>query len=104
MNAPMKIGVGLLGCGNVGGALAQLLLEDAENIARRTGITFELRKVAVRRPSIDRDVAIPAELLTDDALEVVNDPEVDVVVELMGGIEPARGLITRALELKKPVV
>jgi homoserine dehydrogenase len=104
MNAPTKIGIGLLGCGNVGSALAQLLLEDSENIARRTGITFELRKVAVRRPSKDRDVSVPAELLTDDASAVVNDPEVDVVVELMGGIEPARGLITRALELKKPVV
>lgn len=104
MNAPLKIGVGLLGCGNVGGALAQLLLENSEDIARRTGITFELRKVAVRRPSKDRGLAIPEELLTDDANAVVNDPSVDVVVELMGGIEPARGLIIRALELKKPVV
>jgi homoserine dehydrogenase len=104
MDAPLKIGVGLLGCGNVGGALAQMLLEDAHNIAKRTGITFELRKVAVRRPSKDRGLTIPQELLTDDASAVVNDPSVDVVVELMGGIEPARSLIIRALELKKPVV
>jgi homoserine dehydrogenase len=104
MSASLKVGVGLLGCGNVGGALAQMLLENNEDIARRTGITFELRKVAVRRPSKDRGLPIPEEMLTDDANAVVNDPGVDVVIELMGGIEPARGLITKALELNKPVV
>ena len=103
-NSSTTIGVGVLGCGNVGGALVELLLESGADIERRTGITFEIRRVAVRSPSKDRSVEIPDHLITDDALAVVSDPTVDVVVELMGGIEPARGLIAKALELKKPVV
>lgn len=104
MDSSLKIGVGLLGCGNVGSALAQILIEGGEDITRRTGISFDLRKVAVRSPAKDRPVVLPDGVFTDDAWDVVNDPSVDVVIELMGGIEPARGLITRALELKKPVV
>lgn len=104
MDSYSKIGVGLLGCGNVGGALAQLLLETGNDIARRTGIQFELRKVAMRSPSKDRAVELPSHLVTDDAASVVNDPSVDVVVELIGGIEPARTLIAKALSQKKPVI
>ena len=98
------IGVGILGCGNVGGALVSLLLERADDIAARTSTHFEIRKIAVRSKSKDRGVTLPPNLITDDAFSVVSDPSVDIVIELMGGIEPARGLISKALELGKPVI
>jgi homoserine dehydrogenase len=96
--------VGLLGCGNVGGALARLLLDDAAGIASRTGLDLELAAVAVRSQSREREVLIPSEILTTDAGAVVSDPSVDVVVEVIGGIEPARSLILTALKSGKPVV
>jgi homoserine dehydrogenase len=96
--------VGLLGCGNVGGALAHILLADAERITARTGEHLELAAVAVRSPSRDRDVVLPDGLLTTDAHSVVVDPTIDIVVELIGGIEPARTLILDALKSGKPVI
>ena len=96
--------VGLLGCGNVGGALVHLLVDDASRIAARTGLNLSLKSVAVRSQSREREVPIPAELLTTDASSVVADPEVDVVVEVIGGIEPARTLILTALKSGKPVI
>src|SRR5689334_5654017 len=104
MSDSTTIGVGILGCGNVGSALVQLLQDQPENIETRTGLSFVVRRVAVRSPAKDRPVDLPPGVLVDDAASVVNDPDVDVVVELMGGIEPARGLIAKALESKKPVV
>ena len=99
-----QIGVGVLGCGNVGSALVGLLEEQRAAISERTGIDLDLVRVAVRSASRDRDVALADGVLTTDAASVVNDPEVDVVVELIGGIEPARELVAAALELGKPVV
>jgi homoserine dehydrogenase len=96
--------VGLLGCGNVGAALARLLLTDAKGIADRTGLQLELQRVAVRSAAKERDVPGVEPLLTTDATEVVDDPRVDVVVEVMGGISPARDLLLRALRRGKPVV
>jgi homoserine dehydrogenase len=96
--------VGLLGCGNVGGALARLLLDDGERIAARTGLDLELAAVAVRSPARERDVTLPGGLLTTDAHSVVTKPGIDLVVEVIGGIEPARSLILAALEAGKPVV
>ena len=96
--------VGLLGCGNVGGALAGLLAEDAETIFARTGLRLELVRVAVRNTAKARGHAVPEELLTNDAASVVTDDAVDVVVEVIGGIEPARSLILDALKAGKPVV
>lgn len=96
--------VGLLGCGNVGAALARLLLTDAKGIADRTGLQLELKRVAVRSAAKERDVPGVEPLLTTDAAVVVEDPEIDVVVEVMGGISPARDLLLRALRSGKPVV
>lgn len=96
--------VGLLGCGNVGAALARLLLTDAKGIADRTGLELELKRVAVRSAAKERDVPGVEPLLTTDAAVVVEDPEIDVVVEVMGGISPARDLLLRALRSGKPVV
>jgi homoserine dehydrogenase len=96
--------VGLLGCGNVGGALVHLLVHDGDRIAARTGLQLELNAVAVRSMSRERDAPVPSGVLTVDAQGVVYDPNVDIVVEVIGGIEPARTLILAALKTGKPVV
>ena len=96
--------VGLLGCGNVGSALARILLTNAKRIGERTGVQLELVKVAVRSATKERDVPGVELLVTTDAHEVVGDPAIDVVVEVMGGISPARDLVLQALRSGKPVV
>jgi homoserine dehydrogenase len=98
------VNVGLLGCGNVGAALVQLVAERGGQIKQRTGIDLRIAKVAVRSASKERDVAVDPSVLTTDARAVVDDPDVDLVVEVIGGIEPARTLILAALEAGKPVV
>ena len=98
------IRVGLLGCGNVGSAFVGLVRDQAKEIEARTGIDLQVTRVAVRNLSRDRDVELPPDVLTHDAHGVVSDPDVDLVVEVIGGIEPARELITEALKAGKPVV
>lgn len=96
--------VGVLGCGNVGGPLIQLIADEGEAIAERTGVALEVARVAVRSLSRERSVTLPEGCLTTDAEGLVNDPEIDVVVEVIGGIEPARSLILDALKAGKPVI
>jgi homoserine dehydrogenase len=98
------IHVGLLGCGNVGAALARLVDEHADLITNRAGVAIEIARVAVRDPSRRRDVKVAPERFTSDAAAIVADPDIDVVVEVIGGVEPARSLIAAALEAGKPVV
>ncbi len=99
-----KVKVGLLGCGNVGGALVELVAEQREEIAGRTGVDLEITRIAVHSTAKDRGLDVPAELFTTDASAVVVDPEVDVVVETIGGIEPARELVLNAIAAGKPVI
>ena len=96
--------IGVLGCGNVGAAFVQLVTEQAAAIEARTGIRLEVTRVAVRNVSREREVDLAAGVLVRDARAVVDDPEVDLVVEVIGGIEPARELIAAALAAGKPVV
>jgi len=96
--------VALLGCGNVGGALAKLLLTRRDDIGARTGVTFELAGIAVANTARVRSPIIPRELIVDDAATLVVRPDVDVVVELIGGIHPAHDFIDAALRAGKPVV
>jgi homoserine dehydrogenase len=96
--------VGLLGCGNVGSAVIRLVDEHGDVLSARAGAPIEIAQVAVRDSSRVRDVKLPPERFTDDAAAVVRDPGVDVVVEVMGGVDPARALITAALRAGKPVV
>lgn len=96
--------VGVLGCGNVGAALVQLLTADGAGIAARTGVRLEVTRVAVRDLARPRRVPLPAGCLTDDSAGLVADPGVDVVVELIGGIDPARVLVRTALQAGKPVI
>jgi homoserine dehydrogenase len=100
--SPVRVGV--LGCGHVGGALVQILSTDSDALVERTGMQFEVARVAVRNVGKDRAVELPDGCLTNDAESVVTDPTVHVVVEMIGGIEPARTLILDALKAGKPVV
>ncbi len=99
-----RVRIGLLGCGTVGGALARLLEERRSTIEARTGVEISIGRVAVRDIAKSRDVGLGAELFTTDTMSVVEDPEIDIVVELIGGVDPARDLVARALELGKPVI
>lgn len=101
---PTRVRIGLLGCGNVGGALVPLLESRRDAIAARTGVELVIERVAVRNISRDRGINLTDGVLTHDAMAVVTDPDVDLVVEVIGGIEPARELIMAALNAGKPVV
>ncbi len=101
---PRHVRLGLLGCGNVGAALVALIERDRDEIATRTGVLLDVTRVAVRSLSKERGLALPDGVLTTDGASVATDPDVDVVVEVLGGIEPARGYITAALHAAKPVV
>ena len=96
--------VALLGCGSVGSQVARLLVEQRADLAARVGAPLELAGIAVRRPQLVRDVPFDRSLFTTDAAALVTRPDIDVVVELIGGIEPARGLILSALEHGASVV
>ncbi|HEY5012977.1 MAG TPA: homoserine dehydrogenase [Acidimicrobiia bacterium] len=102
--ADKKVGVGILGFGNVGGPLVGLIADHGSMIAARAGVELEVVRVAVRDVTKPRSVALPAGVLTADASALVSDPAVDIVVEVIGGIEPARSLILAALAQGKPVV
>lgn len=98
-----RIRLGVLGHGTVGAAFVDLVTRQSATIASRSGVQLEVARVAVRNVANHKDSAI-AELLTTDADFVVNDPTIDVVVEVMGGVDDARRLIHKALSNGKPVI
>ena len=103
MSAEEKpIGVAVLGLGNVGREVVRIIEASAADLTARIGAPLQLRGVAVRRVADDRGV--PVSLLTDDVEELVSRDDVDIVVELMGPIEPARKAILAALKHGKSVV
>ena len=104
MNSPQPIGVGLLGLGVVGSGVAQALECHRETLAFRVGASLKLCKVLVRDLEKPRSISIPQHLLTLDANEVLGDPAIQVVVELIGGERPAEEYIREALERGKHVV
>jgi homoserine dehydrogenase len=95
--------VGMLGCGNVGSQIARLLVANKADLASRSGAQLELVKVAVKDIKAKRD-GIATSLLTDDPYSVVNDPEIDLIIEVIGGISPAKELILAAFKNGKSVV
>jgi len=99
-----EIGVGIIGFGTVGTGVVKILQENGELIAERLGGRLAIRKIADIDLQRERDVEVPSSLLTTDAHEVIRDPRVDVVVELIGGEEPARSLILEAIREGKHVV
>jgi homoserine dehydrogenase len=100
--ATKTIGVSMLGCGVVGGGVARMLHEHGDLIEKRTGLRFELRHIVVRDAGKSRGISFAP--VHDDARWAIEDSQTDIVIELIGGIEPAQAHIRRALELGKPVV
>ncbi len=96
--------VGVVGLGNVGAALVRLLDDRADDIAERAGFRLEVVRAVVRDPSLPRDVPLAPDRIGDDPEALVADPEVDVVCELIGGVDPAKGIVLDALDRRKPVV
>jgi len=100
--------IAIVGCGVVGSQVARLLTEQAADLAARAGGPLEIAGIAVRRPDLPRPAltaaGVPESLLTSDASGLVTGADVDIVVELVGGIEPARSLLLAALAKGRPVV
>jgi homoserine dehydrogenase len=96
--------VALLGCGVVGSSVVRLVQEQAGDLAHRVGVPLEIAGIAVRRLGLRRDVEVDPALFTTDAQGLVTRDDVDIVVEVIGGIEPARGLLLAAFGAGKPVV
>ncbi|MBU6253932.1 MAG: homoserine dehydrogenase [Acidobacteria bacterium] len=103
ISAQQSFNVAMLGCGVVGSEVARLLLADDGDFAARSGAKLNLNRIAVRNSKAGRE-RIPKELLTQDAESVVSDPSVDIVIEVMGGIEPARTLILKAISNGKSII
>ncbi len=99
-----QIQVGLLGLGNVGSGVVQMLEQQMALITQRLGAHLTLKKVATRTPDRPRAVTLPAGQLSGDVMDVLRDPEIAIVIELIGGYEPARTYILEALQQGKHVV
>ncbi len=98
------VGIGILGAGVVGGSLVRRLTEDNDAIRAKTGLDLRIVRAAVRDLSKERDFSVPDGVLTDDPMAVIEDEDVKLVVEVMGGLDPAGDLILAALEASKPVI
>ncbi len=96
--------VAIIGLGTVGTGVAKILLQQPERMTRRAGQSVELRRVVVRDVSKPRDVDLPEAVLTSDIESVINDDQIDVAIQLIGGIEPARKIMLSLLESGKDVV
>ncbi len=99
-----EIGVGLIGFGTVGTGVARVLIENAELIRRRVGVPIKLVRIADLDITRDRGIAIPPGVLTTDIQQVLADPRVDIVIELMGGYDLAKRVILDAVQRGKHVV
>ncbi|MEV6298432.1 homoserine dehydrogenase [Actinoplanes sp. NPDC051861] len=105
MSPTRSIRLALLGCGTVGTEVVRLLAEQAEDLTARIGAPLELAGIAVRRPGRERgDLPVEESLFTTDALGLVKRDDVDVVIEVVGGIEPARSWLVEALRAGKSVI
>ena len=104
VEGPPTVRLGVLGCGTVGSSLVRLIADNGDAIAARSGIRLDVTRIAVADVTKRRPLDLPPGVLGGDAEAVVRDPDIDVVVELMGGVEPTHDLILTALESGKPVV
>ncbi|HHV39537.1 MAG TPA: homoserine dehydrogenase [Tepidimicrobium sp.] len=99
-----KVKIGLLGMGTVGSGIWNILKTNRDEILRNCGYEVEVSRILVQNLNRKRDVDAPADLYTDDFQDILEDDEIEIVVEVMGGIEPAREYILRAMEANKHVV
>jgi homoserine dehydrogenase len=102
--ASVDVGVGLLGYGTVGAAVSRMLAESGDEIERATGHRLTVVRALVRDPSKERGFAPGEGVLTDDFASLRDDPRLDIVAEVMGGVEPAGGYVRELLRAGKPVV
>ncbi|HTE18201.1 MAG TPA: homoserine dehydrogenase [Armatimonadota bacterium] len=101
---PRSIAIGILGCGVVGSGAIRTLQENAAAIERQLGARLFVKKIAVRDVHKQRPVDVPHSVYTDDASEVLDDPEIQIIAELVGGVDPASDYLARALKNGKHVV
>lgn len=99
-----QINIGIIGLGTVGTGVVKILENHKEQIGYQTGCTVQVKKVAVQNLGKDREVDLSTITLTDDPNEVINDPEIDIIIEVMGGIDTTFLLLKRALSNRKHVV
>ena len=102
--ASAKLGVGVIGCGTVGGGVVKLLVSEKDHLVRKTGVAVELRRAADLDPEKRAATGLPASVLTADAASLLAEPGIDVVVEVIGGVQPAQSFIETALAAGKHVV
>ena len=103
MNSGVKtITIGMLGCGVVGSQVARLLQDDEQELSERSGALLKLSKVGVRTAGAREGV--DSSLITTDLKSIVSDPSINIIIEVMGGIEPAKALILEAIKNKKSVI
>jgi homoserine dehydrogenase len=93
-----SLGIGLIGMGVVGAGVVRILKQRADHFRSIRGVAFDLRRIAVRDIAKSRDSDLPDDILTASASEVIEDPDIQIVVEVMGGLDPARELCLNALE------
>jgi homoserine dehydrogenase len=98
------IRIGIAGAGTVGGTLIERLVVDRSTVRARTGLDLEVHRVAVSDVGKSRSINVPRSMLTDDVMDLVRDDAIDLVVEVMGGMEPAGSLVLTALRAGRPVV
>lgn len=99
-----KISIGIIGFGTVGTGTVKILLENKEIIKERIGFEINLRRIADLDIFRDRDIKLPKSILTSNVDDILSDPETDIVVELIGGIRPAKDFILKAIKNRKHVV
>src|SRR5699024_8734067 len=99
-----KVSVGLLGLGVVGSGVVQIINEHQEKLKHQLGVTVEVKRILVRNLEKAREVDVDPSLLTVNPDDVLNDSEIDVVIEVMGGIDTAKDYILQAFAAKKHVI
>lgn len=104
MSIKKRLRVGLVGCGTVGGAVSGLLLEDRAAIAERSGVDVELVGIYNRNYNNARKLGLPEDLFMESDASLLGDPSIDIIIELVGGLDYARDLIMRSLDAGKHVV
>ena len=99
-----KINLGIIGFGNVGSGVVRILREKKSILAQKIGLEINVKKICDKDISSKRDISVDKHLLTKDAYQIINDPQIDIVVELMGGVQPAKEYIVEALKKGKNIV
>lgn len=99
---PVKVGI--LGLGTVGSGVTKILLENEANIDQKVGREIEITKILDKDLTRERDIEVPQGIMTDNPEEVLENPEIDIIVEVIGGVNPAKEFITRAINSGKHVV